>query len=327
MNTWANSLSKAIGFELIQHGRNRFALGLIVVFIPFWLYLVNGIITDDTLQFMYAPQQRFLSVVASDLTLITAAINAVTLIVGFMMFAATFRAGEFDQRLALAGFPRSSLLLAKLVALGVVAGVVSTYAWFMMMLFHMPEQAWLLWVSLFLCGLTYGGIGVVLGVAVRTELVGMFLIIMISLVDVMVQNPVLNPSSNNDALRVLPSYSSMQTGVAASFTEDFPASYVLLGPVWLASFALFGLVAFYTRTRNHAQKSTEAAQPTRPSNPAVVVLTTSEDGAITVRSTGGPVVVCSQLTEEATRGGAEARTALLTHDPAAQRASVDCGCP
>lgn len=134
MRTWPHSLAKAIGFELIQHGRNRFAIGLVLGFIPFWLSLVDGIVMDTPIGFTYRPEHRVLTVAANQLTQITAADNAVSLIVGFMMFATTFRSGEFDQRLALAGFPRSSLLLAKLSALVAIAGVVSAYAWGVMCL-------------------------------------------------------------------------------------------------------------------------------------------------------------------------------------------------
>lgn len=327
MKTWSHSLWRAIGFELIQHGRNRFALGLVVAFIPFWLSLVHGIITDQKIEFMYGPQQRFVPVVASDLTLITAAINAVTLIVGFMMFAATFRSGDFDQRLALAGFPRSSLLLAKLVALMGISGVVSAYAWGVMLVFFSPEQPWLLWVSLFGCGLTYGGIGVVLGVVARTELVGMFLIIMISLVDVMVQNPVLNPSSDSDVLRLLPSYGSMQSGVAAAFTSDVPVEYVLFGPAWLAGFTLFGLVTFYARTRDHTQRSTEGSQATGTASPAVVIVTAREDGSIAVKSSTGPVVVCSRLTGDTSAITSAGSGRHRGDDAGSRGTSAGCGCP
>lgn len=327
MNTWFNSLAKAIGFELIQHGRNRFAIGLVIAFIPFWLALVNTIITTAPIEFMYAPEQRHLSVVANDLTLITGAINAVTLIVGFMMFTATFRSGEFDQRLSLAGFPRSSLLLAKLIALGVIAGIVSAYAWGTMLVFSAPEQPWLLWVSLLECGLTYGGIGVVLGVAARTELVGMFLIIMISLVDVMVQNPVLNPSSDNDVLRLLPSYSSMQSAVAASFTGDVPWGYMALGPTWLGMFTLFGLATFYLRTRNHAQTAGESPTPARSATPAVVVLSAADDGTVTVRSTGGPVVLCSRLAGGSSPDPDDIPAQQTKRSAVPKRAPIDCSCP
>lgn len=318
MKTWSHSLAKAIGFELIQHGRNRFAIGLVLGFIPFWLSLVDGIVMDKPLGFAYQPEHRVITVLANQLTQITAADNAVSLIVGFMMFATTFRAGDFDQRLALAGFPRSSLLLAKLAALFAIAAVVATYAWGIMCAFHEPERPWLLLLSLFACGLTYGGIGVVLGVAVHTELAGMFLIIMLSLVDVMVQNPLLNPSSGSDALRMMPSYGSMQSGVAGAFTRDVPVEYLMLGPAWLGTFTLFGLVAFYVRTRDHARRTSggQMQQPQAAPRPAVVVVTPREDGTLAVKSSTGPVVLCSRL-------------ASAPQEPAAElvHSGGSCGCP
>lgn len=52
--------------------------------------------------------------------MISGAMNAVTPIVGFMMFSAVRRSSDFDRRLVLAGYTRSALLVAELVALGLL---------------------------------------------------------------------------------------------------------------------------------------------------------------------------------------------------------------
>ncbi len=51
-----------------------------------------------------------------DLTLITAGLNAITLITGFVVFAAVRRSLPFDRRLALSRYRHSALIAAKTTA-------------------------------------------------------------------------------------------------------------------------------------------------------------------------------------------------------------------
>jgi len=290
--TWQASLLKAVGFEVTQHVRNRLALGLVIFFIPCWLGLVRAIIPANRIDFHSRITRDVLSVNANELAMISGAINAVTLIVGFMMYAAMRRSSDFDQRLVLAGYSRPTLLLAKLAALLLISTVIACYATVVMELFWAPRQPWLLAVSLLSSALTYGGMGIVLGAVLSTELAGMFVIIMVSLVDVMVQNPIINPASNQDVVRFLPTYGAMQSGAAAGFSDRGSAGYALLGTVWLTAFALFGMAAFYLRTKDHARQAAAVRSTTEP---ATVTLTTRADGSLVVQSFAGPVLLCSQL--------------------------------
>jgi hypothetical protein len=291
--TWRASLLKAVGFEIAQHARNRLALLLVVFFIPCWLTVVHGVLPDRPIEFHSAVLDRAVTVPADQLALISGAINAVTLIVGFMLFTAVRRSNDFDQRLVLAGYSRSCLLLAKLVALFLVAAAVSAYATVTMTFFCDPHSVGALDLSLFSSGLIYGGLGVVLGLALSTELAGMFVIIMTSLVDVMVQNPVINPAESTGVLRYLPTYGAMQGGVAATFTDRGSALHLLLGPLWFLVFALLALAAFRRRTRNRAEH-TELV-PVDVTTAAVTVRS-RPDGSVVVESRSGPVVVCAHLT-------------------------------
>lgn len=294
---WHDSLSEATRYELSQHVRNRVAFALVVVFIPVWLTLVHVIIPDGPISFHHHVTGRAVELDSNRLAMISGAMNAVTLIIGFMMFSAVRRSSDFDRRLVLAGYARSALLLAKLLALTMAAAVVSLYATLVLLLFWGPHLVVPFFLSLMLSGLTYGGLGIVLGVVFRTELAGMFLIIMISLVDVMVQNPIITPSSTSDAIGLLPTYGAMQNAVGAAFTGDLSVGYFLLGLLWLGGSALFGLVAFQRRTRDHinrvdtpAPRELGAAERT-----ATVLLAPGADGSLVVRSTSGPVLVCSCL--------------------------------
>jgi hypothetical protein len=293
--TWSDALTGATKYEISQHSRNHVALALIVVFIPVWLILIHVIIPGGPVEYYDNITATAVTLDGNRLTMISGAINAVTLIIGFMMFSAVRRSADFDRRLVLAGYARSALLLAKLLALLAAAVVVSLYASILLVLFWLPHMFVPFFLSLALSGLTYGGIGIVLGLVFRTELAGMFLIIMISLVEVMVQNPIITPSSRSGVVRLLPTYGSMQNAVGAAFTGHLSVGYFLLGLLWLGAASTFGLIAFHRRTRDHINRLDTPAPRPAPDRVATIVVTPGPGGTLQVRSTSGPVLVCSCL--------------------------------
>jgi ABC-2 type transport system permease protein len=299
--SWSASLAQATRYEISQHGRNRIALGLVVMFIPAWLTLVHLIISGIRIGFYDHVHNRMFMVDGNQLSMISGAMNAITLIVGFMMFSAVRRSREFDRRLVLAGYSRSAMLLAKLLALVLSAVVVALYAELVLTAFWRPLQMLPFLLGLVLAGLTYGGLGIVLGLVFRSDLTGMFLIIMISLVDVMVQNPIISPSAQTKRIGFLPTYGSMQNVVAAAFTRDLSVGYFALGLCWLAVAALIGMIAFYSRTRDHVQHD-DIAVPVLPKlhkqeQEASVIVGIGSGGTLVVRSSSGPVLLCTCASE------------------------------
>lgn len=242
--------STATAYAVTEHLRNRLALVLVVFFVPLWITLVTLVIADADVRFFLRASDQTVTVHGNHVSKVSGAINAVTLIVGFMMFVVTYRSAGFDQRLAMAGYPRASLLAAKLTALLAAAAVVCAYAVAVICLHWVPEQPALLWASLLGAALAFGGIGVMLGALLRGELEGMFLIIMLSIIDMGLQNPVANPASDSDVVRYLPSYGSMQTGVAAGFLDTTPVLHLLLGPLWFLGAVVVAGTAFRLRTRD-----------------------------------------------------------------------------
>ncbi|KUN09375.1 hypothetical protein AQI95_06070 [Streptomyces yokosukanensis] len=118
----------AVRYDLIAHGRNRFAMLLIVVYIPVWVTLAFAAIPDRAAPLHLWATGQHLTPAGNRLTQITGALNAVTLIAGFMTFAATFRGHSFDRRLAMAGYPRSHLVAAKTTSLALASAAIATYA-------------------------------------------------------------------------------------------------------------------------------------------------------------------------------------------------------
>ncbi|MEU5855990.1 ABC transporter permease [Nocardiopsis dassonvillei] len=243
----------ATRMALLEHLRNRLALVLVVLFIPVWITLVYLVIADADVRFLLRATGEAVTVHGNHVSKISGAVNAVTLIVGFMMFIVTYRSFGFDQRLAMAGYPRLHLLAAKLTALVTASALVCAYAVAVICWYWVPEQPFMLWLSLLGSALAFGGIGVMLAALLRGELEGMFCIVMLSIIDMGLQNPVANPSSDSDVVRYLPTYGTMQTGVAAGFQDTVPLAYLLLGPAWfLATVAVAG-TAFRLRTRDRSR--------------------------------------------------------------------------
>jgi hypothetical protein len=75
-------------FALRNQARNRLAWLLLVALVPVWYELMAGIAGHTPLTFRLYATGHVLTVDGGHLTLITAGLNAVTMIVGFAVFAA-----------------------------------------------------------------------------------------------------------------------------------------------------------------------------------------------------------------------------------------------
>ena len=95
----------------------------------------------------------------------------------------------------------------------------------------------------------HGSLGILLGVLVRGELEGFFVIIMVSLIDTGIQNPIGNPAANKDFVMGFPAFAPTQLAVAGGFTHVLPWVNILISLVWLAGFTLLGLLIFYVKTK------------------------------------------------------------------------------
>ncbi|MFE3853050.1 hypothetical protein ACFXPN_18155 [Streptomyces griseorubiginosus] len=102
--------------------------------------------------------------------------------------------------------------------------------------------------------LTYGALGLLLGVLVKRDLEGFFLIIMGGLMDTFLQNPLGNPLANKPVLQWFPSFGPMQFAADGAFGHTALWGHLSLGLAWAATLGLIGLLIFRVRTR----------APTRP---------------------------------------------------------------
>lgn len=253
----------SVRYALIEQARNRFAIGLLLVFVPVWDWLFGAIISNAPVAFKLQSTGAYLQVNGHYLTVLTSGFNAITLIVGFMLFAATRRNAAFDRRLVLAGLPQSVAIAAKTAALMVVAVLLSLYATLVLFVFWRSEVFGAVWLGYLLDALIYGALGLLLGALVSSELAGFFIIIMVSLMDTLLQAPIENPLANKDFLAAFPSYGPMQVAVSGGFGHGIPGGGILLALAWFVGFALVGLVIFWRRTRawNSQTRQRDEARP------------------------------------------------------------------
>ncbi|MFC9028701.1 ABC transporter permease [Streptomyces arboris] len=251
----------ATGFALTEHGRNRFAMVLVTVFVPLWTVLAYLAMPDTPARMHLRATGETLTPHGNELTEISGALNAVTLITGFMMFAATFSGSRFDRRLAAAGYPRTHLVLAKVTALALISAVVAAYATAVTCLVWTPRQPLLLGAALFSAGLTYGALGVGFGSVLRREVEGMFAIVMTSIIDLALQNPIMSSGADNPIVRYLPSYGAMQASTAAGFSTHPVPGHLAIQLTWFAGAALIALTGFCRGTRSALPTGAQLSEP------------------------------------------------------------------
>lgn len=121
-------LEVAIRHSLAGHARNRLAAVLLVVFVPVWYLLIGAMIPHASVGFRLRATGTTLLVDGHNLSLISAGLNTITIIAGFVVLTATRRAMPFDRRLVLSGYGPGALIAAKTAAAVTVAIVVGCYA-------------------------------------------------------------------------------------------------------------------------------------------------------------------------------------------------------
>jgi hypothetical protein len=239
-------------FALRNQARNRLAGLLLVAFVPIWYLLMLAIAGHTPLTFRLFATGQALTVDGGRLTLISAGLNSLTMITGFAIFAAIRRTLAFDQRLVFAGYRQATLIAAKTSAVAVIAAAVALYTALVLLAFWRPGPAG--WLAI--CGgfavmaLTYGAAGLLLGVLVKGDLEGFFLIVMGGLMDTFLQNPLGNPLANKPILEWFPSFGPMQFAVGGAFAHQALWEHLALGLAWAAAFTTSGLLIFYRRTRS-----------------------------------------------------------------------------
>jgi hypothetical protein len=297
-------LDTAIRLSLAAQARNRFAWILLVAFVPVWYLLTGSMIGHADAVFRLRATGATLVVDGHDLTLITAGLSAITLITGFVVFAAIRRSLPFDRRLVLSGYRPAALMAAKTNAALVQAIAIGIYAAIVILLFWRPPGLWAIALAFILGAATYAAFGLLVGVLVRGDLEGFFLIIMISLLDTFFQNPVDNPLANKPMLEFLPSYAPTQFAAAGAFHHQALVSMAALSLAWTGAFALVGLVVLRLRMPRpaHMTPSTTTSAPVMKDASSEATVNGPDGGRAGVQSDADPSPALERVAEELTDG-------------------------
>ncbi len=245
----------ALRFSVRDQTRNRLAGLLLVLFVPVWYLMMDAMAAGQVLDFKLYATGEVLRVDGAHLTLISAGLNSVTMIAGFVVFDAVRKAVTFDRRLVLAGYRQSTLIGARTLAVAAVTTVIALYTALAVLVFWRPTTAgWFAVLAGFaVIALAYGALGLLLGVLVKRDLEGFFLIIMGGLMDTFLQNPLGNPLANKPVLQWFPSFGPMQFAVGGSFGHTALWGHLTLGLAWAMAFGAVGLAVFRLRTRNRTR--------------------------------------------------------------------------
>ncbi|KWT61534.1 hypothetical protein ADL21_12535 [Streptomyces albus subsp. albus] len=275
MNRHWPAFTEMLRCTLLGHLANRLAMLLAGAFIPLWIGAAHLCASSRTVRFSLDATDTPVAAQANHIGQVTNALGAVMMVSGFMTFMETFKAGEMDRRLLLAGYPRGQMLLAKVTAAALIAAALALYTATLLYLTLPVEQLGPLLTAVFGAGLAYGGIGLLLGSLVRGELEGFFLVIMLSLMDTGLQNPILNVV-DVDGRAALPLYGANQAALTAAFTRLGPPVHALLPLSWWATASALALLVFHLRTRFYyrsaavplpAQSDTDTAAQSFPPVP------------------------------------------------------------
>src|SRR4249920_1967185 len=251
-------LDTALRLSLAGQLRNRFAWILLVAFVPVWYLLIGSMISHTGIAFRLRATGATVVVDAHNLTLITAGLSSITLITGFVVFATVRRSLPFDRRLVLSGYRPAALITAKTGGALVQAVAIGAYAAIIMLFFWRPAGVWAVAVTFMLAAATYAALGLLIGVMVRGDLEGFFLIIMVAMLDTFLENPVDNPLANKPILEFFPSYGPTQFAAAGAFHQQALAGMAAVSLAWTAAFALLGPVVLRLRMPRPARAAAPA---------------------------------------------------------------------
>jgi hypothetical protein len=239
----------ALRLTLVEQAHNRFAMLLLAVYLPVWYGVIYGLTDNASIGFQLRAFHVFVATSQHRLGLLTGMLNATTLIMGFVALNAVRRSALVDQRLVLCGYSRGALILGRLLAFAAASALLALYAVTVLTAFTPPQHPGVVVAGTFGAVLTYAAIGVLVGVVARGDLEGFFFIIMLSLVDTFIQNPIGNPAANRGVVEYFPSYLPMQIVVGGAIADHVAWWQFRDSVGWAVVLGALGVFGFWLRTR------------------------------------------------------------------------------
>jgi hypothetical protein len=185
------------------------------------------------------------------LSLVFLGTAAVCFLTCFLAFNLVHKRKDADARLVLAGFRAHELLVAKLVVLVALVVLLSTYEAAIIRPYLEPRHILRVASGFLLGGMVYGCLGFLVGAVTRHELEGIFVIVLLTNIDVgWLQNPIYYSTSERRALiESLPGHYPTQLAITGAFTDDIPHGTVSRSLAYAAAALVAALLAFGLRIR------------------------------------------------------------------------------
>lgn len=234
--------------SLVEQKHNRFAMLLLLCYLPSWYGIIYAL-SEGSIAFKLRAFNVIVLSSQQSLGLLTGMLNATTLIMGFVGLSVVRQSEAVDQRLVLCGHSRIALVLGRLVALALASLVVALYAVAVLALFSRVGHFLVVAAGTFGAVVTYVAIGMLTGIVMPGDLEGFFFIIMLSIVDTFLQNPIGSAAANHNVVMFLPSYLPMQIVVGGALSNLVAWWQFWASLAWMAGVGTLGLVGFWYRTR------------------------------------------------------------------------------
>lgn len=201
-------------------------------------------VSDDTL---VSVDQRHAS-------LVVIGSAAVGFLAAFLMMTVIQRNAQAHRRLILGGQPVTEVLLAKVLVLGVTAGVVTLFVGLLLRIWFEPLYWGVTMQGLFAIGIVYGAYGMLVGAIARRDLEGILLVVLLANIDAgWLQNPVYYTNApNSEFIRTLPAFYPVQAAIIGAFTDHAAGGALLRGVLYSAGLGGAAFLFYALRMRVQA---------------------------------------------------------------------------
>jgi len=235
--------------------RNRFALSLLFI-LPVFLFFFTGLIMSKdviTVPIEVEKATKYIHANQTGLTFITMSFLSTAFAVGIMAYIAIRKTIETDVRLLLCGFSRISLMLSKLIGLMLMAVIVALWLTGLLSLFMRIDQPAAVLIGLLTIAINYSALGILLGVMVKQDLEGLFLVIMVGIIDTALPDPRNLPVIGKKwMLSYFPSHNPMNAVINGAFGANINLTDLFSSAGVSILLFLIALGILYWRTRKLA---------------------------------------------------------------------------
>lgn len=234
----------AVTMGLREFRRTPVLLGLLMVLPVYYIGAFTYIVPEATLPIAFGSETVRVSLRDFVVVLMTPLTAGMLCgIVGLFLMESSKAA---DDRLRLAGFRSRELIASRVVLLAVGGALVSGATLAVLLVGFSPESIPAFVLATVLAALTYGVIGVLVGVSLD-RLPGVYVMLFAPIIDIlMFQNPMASDSPR--WVKLLPGYFVTKATTDAAFTATVDAGNLIGATAYLVVLLVVGTVVFYRAT-------------------------------------------------------------------------------